>query len=133
MSKPTARTRKLLEDLPAFRSLALAFDAGAEDLAAIADRLGRVAAVRAELQVFEDLLKDVIKENGEAAVEGRLYRVTLSTFAQERLDAKGIKEAKKPPAVARWLARFYRSATVTKVAVHARLGTGLGEPAIAAE
>jgi hypothetical protein len=133
MAKPSARVRKLLQDLPAFRSMALWYEAGAEDVGAVADRLGRVAAVRAELQVFEDLLRDVIKENGEAAVEGLGYRVTLATYEQERLDTKAIKEAKKPPVVARWLGRFYRTKVVTSVSVKARLGTGLGEPAIAAE
>lgn len=126
---PNAKVRKLLADLPAFRSLSLEYSAGAETVEELADRLGRVAAVRAELVVYEDALKDVIRENGDAAVEGRLFRATLSSYEQTRLDAKGIREAKQPPTVKRWLNRFWITTPVTKVAVHARLGAGLEEKA----
>ncbi len=124
-----AKVRKLLADLPAFRSLSLEYSPGADNVAELADRLGRVAAVRAELVAYEDALKEVIREHGAAAIEGRLFRATLSSYEQTRLDTKGIREAKQPPVVKRWLNRFWITSAVIAVKVHPRLGIGLEEKA----
>jgi hypothetical protein len=86
MSKPSASTRRLLEELPAFKSLSLEFGSGAEDVGTIVDRLGRAAAARAVLEGYEKQLREIIVEHGAAATEGRLFRATLSTFDQTRLD-----------------------------------------------
>jgi hypothetical protein len=122
ISKPL---RKLLLELPAFRTPAVGFDAGADDVGSIADRLGRVAAVRAELEGYEETLKAIVRENGETAIEGRLFRATLSTYEQDRLDTKAIRDAMKPA----WLKKHTITQTITKVSVKARTGIGLDQPA----
>jgi hypothetical protein len=129
VAKPNAATRKLLEALPAFRSLALAFDAGCADVGAAADRLGRLAAVRAELEQYESQLKEVVIENGELAVEGRLYRATVSTYEQKKLDLAAIRADMTKA----WLKKYsLPPVPVTQVRVKARIGAGLGEPVAAA-
>lgn len=110
--------KKLLAELPAFRGRVLELEAGAPDVGAIADRLGRVAAIKAELETYEKALKAIVIENGEPAVEGKLFRAVLSTFEQERLDSKAIKATMD----AKWLKKFTVSAEVTTVRVHARTG-----------
>lgn len=122
MSK--AKINKLLAGLPAFRSLTLAFEAGCEDVGSVADRLGRLAAVRAEIEGYEEKLKEIVIENGEKAVEGRLFRSTLSIYDQTRLDTKLIREKMKPA----WLKRFsLPTQTITKVLTKARIGAALEE------
>ena len=125
-AKPSAKVRRLLADLPAFRSLACAFDAGAEEMGDVADRLGRLAALRAQIETYEAKLKEVVIENGEAAIEGRTFRTTLSVYEESRLDTKRIREEMD----ARWLKRFsLEPKTIRKVTTRARIGTGLGEEA----
>lgn len=120
-----AKVRKLLAGLPAFRSLSLAFEAGCEDVGSLADRLGRLAAVRAEIEGYEKRLKEVVIENGEAAIEGRLFRSTLSVYEETRLDTKAIRAKMKPA----WLKRFSLAPqTISKVITKARIGAGLEEP-----
>jgi hypothetical protein len=128
MAKPSAAVKKLLAGLPDFRVPSLAFDEGCDTVDALADRLGRVAAVRAELEGYEEKLKEVVRENGETAIEGRLFRATLSIYDQSRLNTDAIRAAMKPA----WVAKYTVTKSVAKVSVKARLGIGLGEPVPAA-
>lgn len=135
MAKPSASTRRLLEALPAWRGTpVLAFEAGAGTVGEVVDRLGVLASLKSEIEVYSEALRAVIVDNAEAASEGKWYRATLSQYETERYDTKRMKAAKKSPAIARWLAKFVTTSSVTKVAVKARMGIGLGEPvATAAE
>lgn len=128
MAKPSAAVKKLLADLPSFRAPSLELTAGCPDIGALADRLGRVAAVRAELEAYEDSLKEIVRENGDSAIEGRLFRATLSVYDENRLDTKAIRADMKP----KWLAKYTVTKSVSKVSVKARMGIGLGEPVAAA-
>src|SRR5260370_40037045 len=132
-SSPTARrvrmlspVPRLLRALPAFRALAIDYDKGAADLGTAIDRLGRISAARAELEIYEDELKHIVITNGEKAAEGRLFRATLSIYEQERLDTKRIRADMGEAWVSKYLAP---KKTITKVAVHARSGLGLDTPA----
>ncbi|HLJ18902.1 MAG TPA: hypothetical protein VKU84_01825, partial [Stellaceae bacterium] len=62
--------------------------------------------------------------SGEAVHEGRLFRVTLSTFEESRLNTPLIRQKMKPG----WLKRFSLAPrTINKVSVKARIGVGLEE------
>jgi hypothetical protein len=130
MAKPSAVVKKLLADLPPFRAPTLEFAKGCDDVGSLADRLGRVAAVRASLEVYEESLKEIVRENAETAIEGRLFRATLSIYDENRLDTKAIRADMTP----KWLKKYTVTKSVKKVGVKARMGVGLGEPvAVAAE
>jgi hypothetical protein len=130
MAKPSAVVKKQLAALPEFRVPSLAFDEGCADVGSLADRLGRVQAVRAELEGYEKRLKEIVRENGETAIEGRLFRATLSIYDENRLNTDAIRADMTP----KWIAKYTVTKSIMKVGVKARLGSGLGEPvAIAAE
>jgi hypothetical protein len=120
-----ASVAKLLRALRAFRARAIDYDAGAADIGVVVDRLGRISAARAELEIYEKALKEIIVTKGDKALEGQLFRTTLSVYAQERVDTKALRA----DVDAAWLEKYLRSQTITKVAVHARSGLGLDTPA----
>jgi hypothetical protein len=108
--------------LPAFRCSALEFAAGVADnenrLGAVADRLGKIAAKKAELVAYEDKLKAVIIDAGEDAVEGKIFRATLSIFDQVRLDTAAIREEFDEKTIA----KYELVQKVKQVRVKARTG-----------
>jgi hypothetical protein len=126
MSKSKAARRQeaeeLMNALPAFGRGAVSFAAGIAEndnrLGAIADRIGKVAALQAELAVYGDKLKDVLVTSGEDAVEGKLFRATISRYDQNRLDTKRLREEQPK------LAEKYAlpPTPVTQVRVKARTG-----------
>jgi hypothetical protein len=113
-----AEVTTLLAALPAFKSRNIEFEPACPDVGSIADRLGRLAALKAEVAEYEDRLKAIVIEHGEDAVEGKLFRATLSIFEQTRLDSEKIRAEMKP----QWLDKYSKTSKVTKVAIHARKG-----------
>ena len=117
-----AEAEELMNELPAFSRSAVSFGAGVAEndnrLGAVADRLGKIAALKAELAVYEDRLKDVLIASGEDAVEGRIFRATVSRFDQVRLDTKRLREEQPK------LAEKYEMAPqrIEQVRVKARTG-----------
>jgi len=113
MSKSKAARREaateLMKGLPAFERGAVSFAKGApkepEPFGAIADRLGKIAALKAELARYEETLKEVIIELGDEAVEGKLFRATLSVFDQTKLDTAMIREEMDEA----WIDKHYAS------------------------
>jgi hypothetical protein len=66
------------------------------DLGVVVDELGLLLAQKAELSKREECLKQLLKESGEKAVEGELFRATVSTFDAVRVDYKAICEKLEP-------------------------------------
>ncbi len=129
--KVLAKIRRMLEALPPFRSVTLAFEAGAEDLGSVIDRLGRIKAIKAALKSYEDALNAVIIEHGEKAVEGKLFRAVLIPAGEsDGLDIKRIR-AEMPEA---WLTKYTQTnQRGAQVRIFARSGLNLDMPAEAAE
>jgi hypothetical protein len=117
-----AEAETLMNELPALKRGAFEFPAGVAEndnrIGAVADRLGRVAAFIAELEDYEKRLKGIIIAHGEDAVEGKLFRATLSIFDQSRLDTKAVKEEMGEA----WVAKRSKASKVTKVVSNARKG-----------
>lgn len=109
---------ELMKGLPKLALDALAFKAGAKEFGEIADRLGRIAAMKAELKTYEEGLKDVLIELGEDAVEGELFRATVSSFPQTKLDTDAIRAEMDED----WIAAHSMTQRITQVRTKARTG-----------
>jgi hypothetical protein len=122
MSKSKAARRAeadhLMDALPAFSRGAVSFAPGADGVGTVADRLGKIAALKAELAGYEEKLKEVIIELGDEAVEGKLFRATLSIFDQTKLDTAAIRCAMD----AAWIDKHSTTSRITQVRVKARTG-----------
>jgi hypothetical protein len=115
------KSTKHLAAIPAFRSTRLEFDAGADSIGIAVDRLGRVKAAIAGLEVYEKALKEAVIAHGEAAVEGTTFRATVSIAEQLRLDTKAIRVEMGDD----WCGRFEKPSIITTVRVAARTGVDL--------
>lgn len=65
----------------------------------LADELGEIAALKAELSKREAKIKAILKpalSNGQAA-EGTLFRVTLSDMERKTLDKKAVQKLLSGP------------------------------------
>lgn len=66
-------------------------------LEALADNLGSVRAKISDLREKETQLKEQLIEAEVEAVEGKLFRVTVSRFNMERVDYRGLVDRLDPP------------------------------------
>jgi cell division protein FtsB len=66
------------------------------NLTAAIDQLGDLQAQIAELTTRAKAIKDEIKELGDGAYEGELFRVTVSTSERETLDMAAVREKLSP-------------------------------------
>ena len=104
--------------LPAFAQRRISFAKAAVNFGELADRLGKLAAVRAELAAYEQKIKDVLIELDEDAVEGDMFRATVSEFSQTRLNTEAIRADMDE----KWLDKYSTTSKVTQVRVKARTG-----------
>lgn len=58
----------------------------------LADDLGRIKAQLAELTAIESAIKAELIERGEAAIDGDLYRVSISRSMRSRYDTAALRE-----------------------------------------
>lgn len=63
------------------------------------DELGKVQAAIATLREKEEQLKEKLVKSGKDAVEGKLFRVTVSRFEVKQIDYKGLVEKLAPPPI----------------------------------
>lgn len=82
----------------------------------IVDRLGALKALISQLSEVEADLKAALVESGLAAVDGAVYRATVSQSDRVSLDTGAIRETMGDD----WCARFERATPVTSVRVTAR-------------
>lgn len=67
------------------------------NLAAVVDRLGSVKGAIADLQAEEAALKKILAESGEPAVDGQLYRASISQVdSRPSIDWRAIAEKFNP-------------------------------------
>lgn len=92
-------------------------------LQSVVDQLGQVKAQLAELEAIEAGLRKQLVEAGVEAVEGRLFRATVSTFEATNVNWKGLVEQLAPPE--RLVKKFTSTAQRTTVKVVARNGNGV--------
>lgn len=88
------------------------------DTGAIVDELGALKADIAELEAREKALRDELVRRKITVAEGALFRATVATAVQWRLDNAAIKSAMDD----RWVRQHSRQSLVTTVAVKARIG-----------
>ena len=119
--KSAPDVKALLAALPVMRFPALEFEAGADDVGAVVDRLGRIAALKGEVKRYEEGLKKIVIDNGEPIVEGKLFRAVITGGGlKEGLDIEAIREDMDE----KWLTKYtVRSRTSKSVRVNARKGT----------
>jgi hypothetical protein len=123
-AKKTSRLKKLLSELPDFCAPSVSFEAGADDITAVPDRLGRLARIRSVIEIYEKKLRAAIVENGEFAVEGRDFRATLIDTQRTLLDTAAIRAELGDE----WCQRYDRVSEYQQVRVAARTGERLNEP-----
>ena len=83
------------------------------------DRLGQIKAQIAALQAQETELKNgLVEEVGIGAVEGTLFRVSVSVSQRETLDMEAVRRHLSP----QFIRAHTKSADVTTVRVTARKG-----------
>ena len=59
--------------------------------ARVVDQLGILLAQKADLDAQIDAIKTHLREQGEGAYEGELYRATVSTQERSTLDLKAVR------------------------------------------
>ena len=84
----------------------------------VVDRLGLVLAQIADLEKEADAIKTVLKESGEAVVEGSLYKATVILSNRSTIDNKAVYKALNVSDDL--LAKFTRTTPVATVKVTAR-------------
>lgn len=65
-------------------------------LESIVDKIGRLKARIAALQRVEGILKQRLVDSGEQAIEGSLFRATVSHFEVQRIDYPELLKAIQP-------------------------------------
>lgn len=66
------------------------------NLKQVVDRLGQVKARLADLRAEEESLKSQLTDAGVDALEGRLFRATVSRYKQTSVDYAGLLEQIRP-------------------------------------
>ena len=93
---------------------------------AIIDRLGAIQAQIANLEAEEKGLKEAVREFGDGAYEGSLFRATVSTAERRTLEAKAARAKLEELGVSpQWFSAHTKVAEVTTVKVVARNGQKL--------
>lgn len=88
------------------------------NLAPLADEYGRLRAQMAEIETKLGALKVEIVASGHDAIEGDLFRVTVSNSVRETLDLDAVREKLSP----QFIKAHTRATDVTTVRVSARTG-----------
>ena len=83
----------------------------------LVDALGAIKADIATLTAREKILKDKLIALGESAIDGELFRATISTTERETLDMSAVRAKLSP----QFMAAHTNIATVTTVRVVARI------------
>jgi hypothetical protein len=84
----------------------------------LVDELGALKAAIADLKARETTLVDALKESGETAIEGALFRAIVVESIAATLDTRAIREAMGEA----WCARFTRRTASLACRVTARNG-----------
>jgi hypothetical protein len=90
------------------------------NLKQVVDRLGQVKAQLADLRTEEEALKGQLTQSGVEALEGRLFRATVSHYEVEAVDYAGLLERLKP--APRLVKQFTSTSERTAVRVVSRKG-----------
>jgi uncharacterized Zn finger protein len=83
----------------------------------LVDSLGAIKAEIATLTAREKVLKDKLIALGESAIDGDMYRATVSTSERETLDMSAVRAKLSP----QFMAAHTNVTTVTAVRVVARI------------
>lgn len=81
------------------------------------DDLGTLKAQISELTKREAHLKKLLIDSGETEIDGEFFRVTVSTFEQDRLDMDAVRAKLSP----QFIAAHSTTTTTTRVAVKAQV------------
>ena len=87
-------------------------------LSAVVDDLGRLKAEISELTERKAELEQVLKDSGEDAVDGRLFRATISRFTRAQVAWKKIAE--KLGASRQMITANTTDVEIERVDIHAR-------------
>ena len=68
------------------------------NLGEMVDLLGDLMAQKTEITKREEEIKALLKQSGVRAVEGSLFRATISKYEVSKVDYKAICEKLQPPA-----------------------------------
>ena len=85
--------------------------------ARIVDELGALKAKISELSKQEEALKEQLKAAGDNEYDGALFRATVSSYVQEKLDMDAVRAKLSP----QFIAAHTRQVPCTKVSVVARV------------
>lgn len=88
------------------------------NLKQVVDRLGQVKARLADLRAEEEALKGQLTDAGVEALEGRLFRATVSHYEQTNVDYAGLLERLRP--ASRLVKQFTSTSERTAVRVVSR-------------